>query len=348
MKPSSKQLSFEQKNTEKTSDVVKHKEDPVLSEYDKAMLQMYQTEDRTLAIYNNKDLKSLDFIKFLQINELRLDNCMNIIPKLEIQTIKLLDIYDCNIYNVKDFQLENLGSLRMTNRSKLELDTVVFDIAQFQKLKELILYRLKINVAQLPQMTSLTTLCLSKCDLNSSEVLRALVNLVVLNLSENEHIDITSLQYLTKLTKLLLDSCSLVSLCPLRHLTQLKELYIRYNSVVYLQPLAELKYLSILEAKYNNIVDSNMIQQHQNFQSFCLDKQKQPTKKLFKAAKIFKSINSPVTSLKQMCNQLGLIKYRNTIFRQKINQQLQDQFYGFNIFVARVAFLFQTMNENCQ
>ncbi|CAL5995068.1 leucine-rich_repeat domain-containing protein [Hexamita inflata] len=309
---------------------------------------MYQTEDRTLAIYNNKDLKSLDFISFLQISELRLDSCKNIIPKLESQIIKLLDLYDCNIHDVTAFQLENLESLRMTNRSKLELDTLIFDIAQFQKLKELILYRLKINIGQLPQITSLTTLCLSMCDLRSTEVLRALFNLVVLNLSENEHIDISSLQYLTKLTKLLLNSCSLDSLDPLTPLTQLQELYIRYNSVVYLQPLAELKYLSKLEAQSNNIVDSNVIQQHKNFHSFCLDKQKQPTKKLFKAANILKSINSPVTSIKQICNQSGLIKYRNTMFRQKIAQQLQDQFFGFNLFVARVAFLFQAMNENCQ
>ncbi|CAL6046435.1 leucine-rich_repeat domain-containing protein [Hexamita inflata] len=348
MKPSSKQLSSEQKNSEKASNLVDQKEDPVISEYDKVMLQMYQTKDRTLAIYNNKDLKSLDFIRFLQISELRLDNCKNIIPKLESQTIKLLDLYDCNIHDVTAFQLENLESLYMTNRSKLELDTLIFDIAQFQKLKELILYRLKINIGQLPQMTGLTTLCLIMCDLSSTEALRALFNLVVLNLSENEHIDITSVQYLTKLTKLLLNSCSLVSLDPLTPLTQLQELYICYNSVVYLQPLAELKYLTKLEAKYNKIVDSNVIQQHPNFQSFCLDKQKQPTKKLFKAANILKSINSPVTSLKQVCNQSGLIKYRNTMFRQKIAQQLQDQFFGFNLFVARVAFLFQAMNQNCQ
>ncbi|CAL6074846.1 leucine-rich_repeat domain-containing protein [Hexamita inflata] len=236
-----------------------------LTEYDKDMIKVYKNKIEdidTLKISSDKNLKSLDFVKLLNLHKLRLEHCKNIIPKLESMTIIQLQLMNCDIQSVEDFQLENLEVLYIINLFKvLESKKLLLEIVRYTKLKELHLYSWQINISPLAQLTGLTILRLTKCELHSTEALRPLVNLTELNLDYNK-VDITQLQYLTNLTILSLWICNLVSLDALRPLIKLKNLNIQENKVVCLQPLMELKQLSILNARFNNIINSELIYKH--------------------------------------------------------------------------------------
>ncbi|CAL6095072.1 Conserved_hypothetical protein [Hexamita inflata] len=352
---SSKLVSQEQKNISATTNQSEAPDKLYnLSEYDKIMIQKYQNkiEDGTLTIYQNQDLKSLDFIRLLKLNKLVLEYCEQMIPKLESQTIKMLKIINCEIESVKDFQLENLEVLEIYNtQNKLESKTLVQEILQFQKLKGLTLYKYITDFSPLSQITRLSKLSLIECNLYSTEALRPLVNLVELNLNSNYDIDITTVQYLTNLTNLSLRCCNLVSLDALRPLKKLEELDIFNNKIVFLQPLIELKQLSKLNASFNQIIDTESIQQHPNFNYFNLDDQDPPTKEELQTAKILRDINSPITSIKQLQLLSNRVKEINTVFRQKISQQqLQQSNNTHERLLARAAYLFQTLSsfDDCQ
>ncbi|CAL6114540.1 leucine-rich_repeat domain-containing protein [Hexamita inflata] len=194
------------------------------------MIKKYQSkiQNGILTITCNPDLKSFDFMKFLVIYQLELTGCTNIIPKLESQTIKKLEIIDCNIKSIKGFQLENIEVLDiLNNQDKLESNTIVQEILQYKKLKELSLLKCIIDLRPLCQMNGLNKLSLIYCNLRCIEALRPLVNLAELCLSFNDNINITSVQYLTNLTILQLACCDLVNLDVLRPLKKLEK--IRYS-----------------------------------------------------------------------------------------------------------------------
>ncbi|CAL6003538.1 leucine-rich_repeat domain-containing protein [Hexamita inflata] len=329
--------------------LIHNKELQTLSELDKTMIKTYQNQikDGALRIWNNQDLKYMEFIRFLKIDVLQLNDCKNIIPKLENRTIKELRLNDCEIFSVKDFHLENLEMLHFTNLSKRQKQNkLVQEILQFKKLKSVYLFSFKIvDVSPLFQMTGLTALCLNDCDIRSTEALRPLINLTELFLDNNQKIDITSIQFLTKLQVLQLQSCNLVSIDVLRSLTKLEVLTISINSIVYIQPLIEMKQLDYLSASYNKILDINVIEQHQNFNKFYFNEEIQPTKKELSVANILRSINSPILSLKSIQKQARSVKSQNNSFRLKVSYNLQKQFNNFSLFVARAGSLLQQMNQ---
>ncbi|CAL6072970.1 leucine-rich_repeat protein [Hexamita inflata] len=382
-----------QKNT---NDTYQSEAPAMLDKYNKSMIENYQKQikDGTLTVEMDPDLNNLDFIRLLNLNKLVLKYCEYIIPKLESSTIKQLELTECYIQSVKDFQLENLEVLVIRNSlfDILESKTLAQEITMFYKLKELILQKCITDFSPLSQMTGLTKLSLIECNLHSTEALRPLINLEKLILNGND-IDITTVQYLTNLTELALMECNLVNLDALRPLINLKELHLDYskvditsvqyltnltnlslglcnlvnidvlrplkklkvldiykNKIVYLQPLIELKQLSTIDVSYNKIIDTESIQLHPNFNNFILYGQKQPTQEQLEVANMMRNIQNTITFLKQINKKSSRIKEINTVFRQKINQQLQDSYNSHEQFVARVAQLFQKTNvfDGCQ
>ncbi|CAL6003496.1 DUF2252_family protein [Hexamita inflata] len=194
-------------------------------------------------------------------------------------------------------------------------------------------------------MTGLVVLYLEDCDLRSTEALRSLINLTELYLQNNRGVDITSLQFLTNLKILQMRQCYMVSIDALRPLTKLESLDIAENSIVYVQPLIQMKQLDYFNVRYNKILDSNVMEQHQNYQSFELTDQQQPTQLELSAANILRSINSPIVSLKSMQKQARSVKSQNNTFRLKVSENLQKLFNNFSQFVARAGSLLQQMNQ---
>ncbi|CAL6081273.1 leucine-rich_repeat domain-containing protein [Hexamita inflata] len=239
-----------------------------VSQYNKTMIYKYQNQIREglLIIENKLELKNLDFIRFLNVNTLVLGSCRSIIPKLQSQTIKQLRIYSYDNISLKVFQLDNLEVLTLQSNDTNKSKTLVLEIIQFQKLKELYLcgwitdispflqlggltklglYSCKQNNIQskISQMTNLTTLALNDCKVRNASVLLPLIYLEELYLDQNQGIDITALQYLTKLTKLSLRSCDLVGLDSLMPLIKLKDLNIQGNKIIYITTCTTEKFI---------------------------------------------------------------------------------------------------------
>ncbi|CAL6001093.1 leucine-rich_repeat domain-containing protein [Hexamita inflata] len=229
----------------------------ILLESDNALMEMYQSQikDETLTIYSNKDLKSLDFICKLKINKLGLWTCYNIIPKLESQTIRQIEIMDCYIQSIKDFQLENLEILVIQNHFRKESDTLVKEIVTFSKLKELTLGKWTIDISPLSQIAGLNKLYLIKCELRSIETLRFLINLEHLRFCRI-NIDLIQIQNLIQLTNLQLDDCSLDNINALKPLVNLIDLNIDCNpdiDITSIQFLTKLIQLSMFKCCLVNL-----------------------------------------------------------------------------------------------
>ncbi|CAL5990459.1 Leucine-rich_repeat domain superfamily [Hexamita inflata] len=127
--------------------------------------------------------KTNEKIQSLSEYKLIISGCKNIFPKLESKTIKQLELMDCCVNSVQSFILQSLEVLELSNYSRKEVDTLVFEIFTFQKLKRLTLYQWITNISPLSQMTRLTKLCMIECEIRSIEALKSLVNLeeVVVN-----------------------------------------------------------------------------------------------------------------------------------------------------------------------
>ncbi|CAL6005835.1 Conserved_hypothetical protein [Hexamita inflata] len=224
---------------------------------DKALVEKYKNliQGDALRIWCSKDVKSLDFINSLNINKLEIYNSKKIVPKLKSNIIQKLEITNCDIQSVKDFQLENLEILRISNFSEqYESETLAQEILRFQKLKELVLHGWIIDTTIISQMTDITNLGLSNCGLLSTEALRPLINLEQLYLQENKELDITSLQYMIKLTKLNLSDCGLLSVDAIRSLFNLQELNLHQNKDINITSLQYLTKLTKL-----NLVSCNLV-----------------------------------------------------------------------------------------
>ncbi|CAL6095048.1 Conserved_hypothetical protein [Hexamita inflata] len=316
---------------------------------DQAMIQKYQSQikNKLLTIKSNNSLKSLEFIKFLKINELKLQNCKNLIPKLENNTIKQLQITNCEILSVEDFYLKNLEVLEFSNNfNQLESKNLLLELVKFQQLKVLQLYGWIIDISPISQMIGLTKLSLNSCELRNVDALKFLISLKELSLFGNSGIDITSIQFLTKLTKLYLDSCGLVNLDALRPLSQLQFLTICSNNIIYIQPLQEINELNTLYAEYNKLIDIQYIEQHPYIKKYNLSKQKQPTDGELKQANVMRDVNNLVIELKQLQKKSNSLKTLSQNFMSKILESVQKQCDNHQQLFTQVAMLFQKLNES--
>ncbi|CAL5971810.1 leucine-rich_repeat domain-containing protein [Hexamita inflata] len=334
-------------NDKKFNIIIKSEEIEMLTEYDKDMIEKYQKqidEDGKLTIENNKELKNMDFIKFLKIKKLELLNCQNRIHKLESKTIQALHCIDCNIQSLEEYQLENLEIISVYNYDFKESNNMAQELSRFQKLQLIFLEGFIIDIDHLLKIKGLTKLILYSCQLPNTQALRQFVNLEELHLSYNTIIDVSTLQYMTKLTKLSIISCNLIGLDALKTLINLEELIILNNQIVYIQPLAKLKKLSQLDARFNKIIDSNEIEQHSNYMKFDLSYQDQPTKQQLKAANLMRDINLPIVLQNKLYRLTSNLKTQNNIFRKIISGNLKKQYEIQQQFITRIASLLYQMN----
>ncbi|CAL6009295.1 Hypothetical_protein [Hexamita inflata] len=81
---------------------------------DQQMIEKYKSkiENRALKIGRELIVFNLEFIQYLDINKLELENCCNLQPKLINNRIKELIVYNCDGFNLEEFQLENLEVLK--------------------------------------------------------------------------------------------------------------------------------------------------------------------------------------------------------------------------------------------
>ncbi|CAL6075997.1 DUF2252_family protein [Hexamita inflata] len=313
----------------------------ILQEYDKAMIKKFQNliKDDSLTFKNNIELTSLNFIEILNIKTLVLENCYNIIPILQSQTITDLQIQRCNIHSFKKFQLDKLEVLIFYSSKKKETKLLAKEIEKYTKLLEIRLVGCMVDIQYISNIIKLIKLTINWCDLLNTQKIKTLVNLQELSLNFCQEVDITSLQYLRQLIKLSLQQCNIVSIDPLRPLSKLQELNISDNKLVYLQPILELKQLSTLYTANNKIVDTKIISQQSSIQNFDLGNQNRPSLEELRVAGVVKDIQNQIANLRSISQQTMNLKCKRSNFRYEIARKLQNQYYVQNIFYQQIIFI---------
>ncbi|CAL6087117.1 leucine-rich_repeat protein [Hexamita inflata] len=224
-------------------------------------------------------LTSLQFMSYLNISQLKLQNCPNIIPILTNNKIKELNLTNCRVSNFDLLQLDNLEKLILQyDKTGITDSYIINKIQKFNKLKELSLLKYNnVDIRPIIQLVQLTKIALQSCGLTILDMLQYLVNLKELNISGNDCIDISSIQHLTQLKVLNLSFCGLNNIEILKFFVDLEDLQLRKNNIMYIQPLENLKKLSKLNASINKIIDCYTIEYNPNFKKFDLNYQLQPS-----------------------------------------------------------------------
>ncbi|CAL6067247.1 internalin [Hexamita inflata] len=327
------------------------------AEYTKQMIEKYQNtiDLGILKITDDPDLKSLEFIQYLDVWVLKLVRCANVDLRLKNDNIRLLDIINCNCKLIIELELANLHTLYLqnefTSENRAQQEYIYIEnICHFRKLKKLGIEGYKqIDINPLQQMIYLQKLDLSSNGLSNIDVLKYLVNLKELILTQNDDIDITPLQYLTQLNLLDLGFCNLQQIDVLQQLINLTKLDLIFNKIIFIKPLEKLNKLDQLALDNNYIIDMQTLNQHRNFELYSKINQESPTKWQIRHANKLKCINSPVTQLRKIAQRR--IYFKKQFTRQKLSQYLLK--YGdiqHLAFMQHIAQLFSQLNtfKECQ
>ncbi|CAL6052650.1 leucine-rich_repeat domain-containing protein [Hexamita inflata] len=190
-----------------------------------------QIIEGVLKIENDKQLESIEFLEDLNLNELIIDKCEKIVPKINSKTIRKLEITSCQVCNTEQLQLENLEILSLQDDLESEENNIfglVKNIVKYKKLTNLCIFGYNsFDISPLSKMIQLSKLTLGFCGIQSLNALKPLINLKELDLSGNNLKDITPLQQLKILTNLYLDRCNLKNLSVLGCLLNLKVLSLK-------------------------------------------------------------------------------------------------------------------------
>ncbi|CAL5977858.1 leucine-rich_repeat domain-containing protein [Hexamita inflata] len=132
------------------------------------------------------------------ISTLILCFCSKVVPKLNSDTIKDLNISHCRVESIKEMNLKNLEVLTLNNNfNNYE------ELANYPKLKELKISSTYIKeLSFLNSLNSLTKLTLSSDLIRDISALKQFTNLLHIDLSYNEIKDVSPLEFLTQLTYL--------------------------------------------------------------------------------------------------------------------------------------------------
>ncbi|CAL6075778.1 Conserved_hypothetical protein [Hexamita inflata] len=226
----------------------------------------------TLTFYDNQKLNSLEFLKDLNVKRLELQYCKNIIPKLKNEHIQELQICFCNFQNLKDFQLNILEILEFQNYNEDQDATLVQQMLQYTKLKELKLECWKTDLSPLSQLVNICKLSLNSCGISNIDLFKPLTNLTELSLDNNKDINITTISNHKKLTKLWLCSCCLVKIDAIGQLVNLEYLYLDSNENIEITPiqfLTQLKVLWLSDCK--SLINIEALRPISKLQELCIE-----------------------------------------------------------------------------
>ncbi|CAL6059242.1 leucine-rich_repeat domain-containing protein [Hexamita inflata] len=202
------------------------------------------------------DLQNIEFINNFEIEELVIDSCINIIPRLNNPRIKKIIFDNCRINRLSELQLPNLEIVQIQEYSQFQdANNLIVSLGQFKKLKELMLQCYSgVDLKLIPKL-QFTKLQLVECNLKNIELLTKFTQLTNLSLAENPHIDINPLSQMIQLTELNLSCCFLKNVEPLKPLINLKDLNLACNVNLNIYPLQYLKQLTILDLQRCSLID---------------------------------------------------------------------------------------------
>ncbi|CAL6003940.1 leucine-rich_repeat domain-containing protein [Hexamita inflata] len=301
-----------------------------LSEYNTKMIALFQNtiKDNCLQISKNKELKSVSYIQSFNIRKLSFEICYYLIPKLSHQQIIELQIKECAVKTLEEFNLPNLELLSLINT---QTQFYSLNLNNFTNLKELRINNNKLQFSSFLKQAGqkLIRLFLNDNQINSIQGIETLVNLEEVDLSNNRCCDISPICKNVKITKLILCKNSIKDLFALKELVNLRELDISKNKVESLSPLQNITNLTLLQIQENKIVDLTPLNSLINL----------------KVLKISNNTIADVNSIRGLINIQGSLdmSYNNlidlsSIFKQQVQQSM---IIKSKLFLLQVSFLYQ-------
>ncbi|CAL6009802.1 Conserved_hypothetical protein [Hexamita inflata] len=205
-------------------------------------------------------LTYLDLGKFGQTT-MTLNKIQNIVALKSLIHLKYLDLSNNNINDIN--VLENLTNLTELNLSCNQIT----DIVPLQNLKNITNLKLDYNILnnvdfiELKLLKSLQELSLSYNQITDArKLLNFPTNIRILNISNNQFSDISTIRKLKQLTKLNASNNILVNVDALEELNNITHLDISKNSIIYVYPLLKLIKLYKFKITDNKILDYDAIQ----------------------------------------------------------------------------------------
>ncbi|CAL6068569.1 Conserved_hypothetical protein [Hexamita inflata] len=230
--------------------------------HDALMIRKYQTQvlNEKLIIKNDPLLLSIEFTDYVNIKELVVMNCYNLILERYPKKVSKLTINSCNLSDLQGIQhmiqltdlnlsmnqLKDISLLaQLINLKQLDLGQNNIEninvLSNFKKLISLDFSQNLVNdISALVQLTQIQVLDLSYNFVNSLEDLASLTSLVRLNFSKN---DISSINCLSKMINLVYLNISfnkIISIEICKQLPMLQDLRLESNFIQNFEPIAQL------------------------------------------------------------------------------------------------------------
>ncbi|CAL5970854.1 T9SS_type A sorting domain-containing protein [Hexamita inflata] len=345
------------------------------------VLTLSESDLQNIEFISNFDIRELKFeqcsdlvpkLSSKTIKELTLQFCgIYSVEQFQLENLEVLILHDSFYTQIKTnwlqltqsiTQFNNLKALTLYGYNGMDISP----LSQMTQLQKLILGQLglqntnmlsplvnlnelqiqsnqNIDITSLQFLTQLTILNLDSCCLKNIDALQSLVNLNELSLYSNENVHITPIQFLKQLKKLNICYCCIKNIDILQSNKKLEKLFLQNNLIVYIQPLQHLNSLTEVNAQSNKVIDSQTIQKLSK-QGFNLNNQRQPSAEEIKYANKIRDVNSPITSLNQICSKTQILKSKFDAKIQKLEQSLESLKYNHGMFVAKVASLLQSVN----
>ncbi|CAL6078895.1 leucine-rich_repeat domain-containing protein [Hexamita inflata] len=203
--------------------------DPMLLKYAPLVV------NKTLVIYNDQELRSVQFTDLLNIETLFVFECYNLSFERVPLKIKKLAVNMCYIENING--LENMKSV-------VELSLRGNRISE---------------IGVLSRMNQLQKLDIAQNSLESIRGIEQLVSLTDVDLSENYLSEISSLMSIKKLKSVNLSKNKITLAEDLELLTNLITLNVSYNNLKSIHFVKQMKNLIHLDASFNQITDIDVI-----------------------------------------------------------------------------------------
>ncbi|CAL6028297.1 Conserved_hypothetical protein [Hexamita inflata] len=238
--------------------------------------------DGVLTINNNQNLQNIESFNSLQIDKLKLYDCINVIPIMSNIFLTDLTIIACNLTSFHKFCLPNLQVLTLgdyQNNSQLNLSNIS-NIANCSQLKEIHMVGYTVDITPLLLLKQLGILDIKDCIIINIQLisnLKYLKELVITDCRQNDSLQhsqhILTFKKLKQLTKLILCQNSKLQIQNIESCQKLKEVRIQgYNDD--LSALQNLRQLNILEITFCNLSYVDFLRPLLNLQELYLNDNK--------------------------------------------------------------------------
>ncbi|CAL5992369.1 leucine-rich_repeat domain-containing protein [Hexamita inflata] len=302
-----------------------------------------QIENDSLSINRIPELTSLSLFDILRIKKLHIKNCRNLIPNMSNKTLTELYFENCTFIQ-EDVQPNEADFI---NFCKTNISFKQKNINYYQIME---LFTSTKSDTRFEQMGQLRILAFNFCEIQYTNMLRPLVNLVELSMSGNKGLDIKFIQYQTNLTKLCLQYCSLSNLNALKTLSHLTDLNLDFNKGVNITHLQHLTQLTKVQLNCCSLINVDALQTLINLQYLSIKGNQivyiQPLTELLQLSEL-KAANNNIVDIKTIEQHQNFYQFKFSDQQQPKEVQIKaaDMARGVNYQIKRLGQLEQQQKK---